>query len=60
MTLSVWIEKYRWVFMGLTFLFLGIAALKIRRTQSLWNKLMFYGTTALSLGLIVYSLVFRT
>lgn len=55
--------SYRWVFVVVTFVFLGIAYYRTffwkRRSADPWGKRILYMTTALSLGLVGYTLLFR-
>jgi hypothetical protein len=63
LTLGVWMVNYRWVFVLVTIVFLGIAYYRTffrkRRSADAWGKRMLYVTTALSLGLVGYTLLFR-
>jgi hypothetical protein len=59
-TFAVWLAKYRWIFMAITFIFLGFAFYKTyknREKSGPWSIRMLYGTTALSVGLVVFTLV---
>jgi len=59
---SIWLTKYKWVFMIITFVLLGFAfyrTYKDRTKTGPWGMGMLYGTTVLSIGLIVYTLVFK-
>jgi hypothetical protein len=57
---AMWFIKYRWVFLVITFVFLGLAwykTFKGKNKPGRWSTAMLYGTTALSIALVLYSLV---
>jgi len=59
-TMSMWFAKYRWVFLVATIFFLGFAYYKTYRNRKHtgpWSMRILHGTTVLSLGMIVYTLV---
>ena len=60
-TLSVWLVGYSWVFSVATFALLGFAYYKTYRNKNsgAWSKWTLHLATALSLGLIVYKLLYR-
>lgn len=54
--------EYRWVFMVVTFVLLGLAfhtTYKNRKKTGPWGMRMLSGTTALCAGLVLYSLLFK-
>ena len=58
---AVWAQRYRWIFLVLTFVLLGIAfaqAFKDRTKTGPWGLTMLFGTTVLCTGLVIYSLLF--
>lgn len=58
--MSLWFAEYRWLFLTATVGLLGFAfyrAYRQRQRTGPWSLRILYGTTALSLGLIIYSLV---
>jgi FtsH-binding integral membrane protein len=59
---ALWAQRYRWVFLVLTFALLGVAfwqAYKNREKTGPWGLRMLYGTTVLCTGLVIYSLLFK-
>lgn len=61
--MSMWIAKYRWIFLVTTIFLLGLAYYKTyrgRKPAGTWSKRILHGTTVLSLGMIIYTLVFNT
>ena len=58
----MWMAKYKWSFVILTFIFLGAAfyqTFKDGKKDGKWSLRILYGTTALSLGLVIYTILFR-
>lgn len=59
-TMSMWFARYRWVFMALTFVFLAFAYYKTyhnKKSCGFWSCWMLHGTTVLSLGMVIYTLL---
>ena len=59
-TLSVWFAKYRWLFLIATLVFLGLAffmTYRDRKKTNPWNIGILVGTTLVSIGFIIYSLI---
>jgi hypothetical protein len=63
LTFAVWIAEYRWIFLAATVLFLSLTFYRTyksgRKPKNRWGLVMLYGTTALSAGLIIFTLVYR-
>lgn len=58
--MSVWLAKYRWVFLALTVVFLAFAWYRTIRDGEKtgpWGRRMLVGTTALSIGLVAFTLI---
>ena len=55
----MWFEKYRWLFILATFVFLAASFYQKRNSTRWWDKWVLYGTTALSIVIVVYSLLYR-
>ena len=63
--MSLWFARYRWVFLVATLVLLGLAYFitykdKRSKTGGPWNKRILHSTTVLSLGMIVYTLIFNS
>jgi len=59
-TFGIWLFRYRWFFLGATIVLLGFAHWRNwrnRERNGSWSKWILNGTTVLSIGLIVYSVV---
>lgn len=57
----MFLAKYRWIFMAITLALLGLALFKAWRNRTKtgpWSKGILCGTTVLTLGLIVYSMIY--
>lgn len=57
--MSVWFARYRWIFFVATIVLLGFAYYKtyINKKCGPWSLRVLHGTTVLSVGLIVYTLL---
>ncbi len=61
--MSMWFAKYRWVFLAATIVLLGFAYYKNymgRKPGGPWSKRVLHATTVLSLGMVVYTLIFNS
>ncbi len=61
-TFAVWVQEYRWLFLAMTIALLAFAFYKTyrdRRKTGPWSLRLLYATTALSLGLVLYTLLYR-
>ena len=62
LTFSMWLIEYKWIFLLLTIALLGAAfhrTYENREKTGTWGKRMLYGTTVLSVGLIIYTFLFK-
>jgi len=57
--MSMWFARYRWIFLAATVVLLGFAYYKTYTNNRCgpWSLGVLHGTTALSVGLIVYSML---
>lgn len=58
--MSIWLAKYRWLFLVITIALLGFAYYKTysnRKTAGPWSLLILHGTAILSVGMIGYTLL---
>jgi len=57
--MSVWFARYHWIFLAATIVLLGFAYYKTYNNKNCgpWSLRILHGTTLLSLGLIVYTLL---
>lgn len=58
--MSMWLNRYRWIFLIATIVLLGFAYYQTyikKKNCNTWSRRILHGTTALSLGLIVYTLI---
>ncbi len=55
----MWFNRYRWIFLVATIVLLGFAYYQAykNKTPGAWSRRILHGTTALSLGLIAYTLL---
>ena len=61
-TFAVWAQEYRWLFLAATIALLAFAfyrAYRDRKKSGPWSLRLLYATTALSLSLVLYNLLFR-
>jgi type II secretory pathway component PulF len=61
-TFAVWVQEYRWLFLATTIVLLAFAFYKTYRDRNKtgpWSHKILYATTVLSLGLVVYTLLYR-
>lgn len=61
-TFAVWIEQYRWLFLAATIVLVVFAfyrAYRDRKKTGPWSLRFLYGTAALSLGLVLYTLLYK-
>lgn len=61
-TFAVWTAKYRWLFLAATIVLLAVAfykAYRDRKKAGPWNMRVLYATATLSLGLVLYTLLYR-
>ncbi|HFQ81955.1 MAG TPA: hypothetical protein ENK33_11380 [Desulfobacterales bacterium] len=61
-TMSMWFARYRWLFLVATIILLGFAyysTYKNKKNNGPWSFRILHGTTALSLGLVIYTLLIR-
>ncbi len=60
LTISMWLAEYKNYFLAAAFLFLGFSHWRNWKSQGdggRWNRWILHGTTVLTVGLILYSLV---
>ncbi len=58
--MSMWFNRYRWIFLLATIVLLGFAyyqTYKKKKNCTTWSRRILHGTTVLSLGLIIYTLI---
>ncbi len=61
-TFAVWVQEYRWLFLASTITLLTFAfyrAYRDRKKTGPWGLRLLYGTAILSLGLVLYTLIYR-
>jgi len=60
LSFSIWLVRYRLYFLAITFVLLGFAHWQHWRNPDKggrWNRIMLYGATVTSAGLVGYALV---
>jgi len=58
--MSMWFAKYRWLFLVATIVLLSFAYYKAytsKKSRSPWSMRILHGTTVLSLGTVIYTVV---
>ncbi|HTZ41372.1 MAG TPA: hypothetical protein VMB77_14560 [Syntrophales bacterium] len=57
--MTVWLERYRWVFALATFAFLALAYHQMREAPSRVNRWSFYATAVLCAALLLFMYLYR-